>query len=433
MGLDLLPWQAHVADVALELEGDRPAYREVVVSVPRQCGKSVLVWLWLVFRCVGWPRPQVLAYTAQTGWDARRKLLQDFEPLLRRSAVGRGVARLYRSNAETAVHWRSGSRIEIVASVEDAGHGRVLDGAVIDEAWADSDDRREASLVPTMVTRPDAQLWVVSSAGTDASVYWSRKVELGRDAAARGETRGLAYFEWSAPPDAETDDEDLWCRVHPGLAEGLVHMDVLRHARRTMTEPEFRRAVLNIPVGSDEERVIPRAAWESVCEWEAKPSGDLRFAADALVDRSRSAIAVYGGGVGELVDTREGVTWLRERLVELAHRHQASVVLDAQGPLAGLVAELQMAGVRVQALRTADMCVASARLLDLVVDGRVRVRRSRALDEAAAAVRKRPVGERWLWSRQASAADVSPLVALALAVGAPEEPRSSVRLLRLEE
>lgn len=432
--MTLLPWQRYVAEVALEMEGDRPAYREVVVSVPRQAGKSTLVWLWLCFRAVVWERqPQMLAYTAQTGWDARRKLLQDFEPMLRASRLVGGVKRLYRSNAETAVHWRTGSRIEIVASVEDAGHGRVLDGAAIDEAWADSDDRREASLIPTMVTRPDAQLWVVSSAGTEASLYWARKVELGRDAAERGETSGLAYFEWSAPPEADSDDEELWREVHPGLAEGLISLEALRHARRTMSEPEFRRAVLNIPIGEGEERVIPAAAWEAACSLQAAPSGALRFGADALVDRSAAAIAAYGGGAAELVDHRVGVTWLRDRLVELATKHRAPVALDAQGPLAGLVGELQARGVRVIALRTADMCVASARLLDAIVDGELRIRRSRELDAAAAAVRKRPVGERWLWSRQASAGDPSPLLALAIAVGAPEEARAPVRLLRLED
>lgn len=408
--------------MALEVGDDGlPAYREVVISVPRQAGKSVLLFAWMVWRCLSATDAVRIAYTAQTGWDARRKLLEDFEPHLRRSVVQRAVQRIYRSNAETAIVWRDGSRIEIVASVEDAGHGRVLDGAVIDEAWADADDRREAALIPTMVTRPAAQLWIASSAGTEASVYWHRKVELGRAAVA--EPSGICYFEWSAPGDVDTDDEDVWWATHPALG-ATIGIDAVRHARRTMTEPEFRRAMLNIPTSAQADRVVPAAAWDAICSLRVAPSGRLRLAADAMPDRSRAAIVAFGDGVAELVEAREGVTWLPQRLAELARRHRAQVLIDGRGPLGGLAHDLRALGVRVRELRTDEVIAASARALDAICDRKVRVRSSPALDAAAAAVRKRPVGDRWLWSRQSSDVDVSPFVALALAVGATEDERA---------
>lgn len=419
--MPLLPWQRLVLQVGTELDSaGLPVYREVIVSVPRQSGKSMLLLVLLSALCLA-EDGRVVAYTAQTGWDARRKLLEDFVPPLQRSALWRQVQRVYRAAGHEAIVWRTGSRIETVASVEDAGHGRVLDGAAIDEAWADVDDRREAALMPTMLTRPHAQLWIASSAGTEASVYWQRKVELGRSLAAAGDTTsGIAYFEWSAPTEVESDDEEAWFAAHPAL--GLtIDVAAVRHARRTMTEPEFRRAMLNIPTAGNEERVIPAAAWQAVCSLQASPSEPLRLAADALPDRSRAAIAVFGGGVGELVSAREGVVWLREELVRLSRVHRAPVVLDAQGPLAPLVDDLKLQGVRVQALRTADVCAAAIRTLDAIVEGKVRVRTSSLLDAAVAAVRKRPVGERWVWSRQASDADVSPFLALSLALGAPEQ------------
>jgi hypothetical protein len=39
LGIPLLPWQRLVLSVALERSGRRPAYRDVLVSVPRQSGK----------------------------------------------------------------------------------------------------------------------------------------------------------------------------------------------------------------------------------------------------------------------------------------------------------------------------------------------------------------------------------------------------------
>lgn len=390
----------------------------------------MLLFLVLLDVCLQGPARRV-AYTAQTALDAGGKLLKDFAPALRRGRAAGLLVGEQRSTGREALVLEGGSRIEVLASVADAGHGRILDGAAIDEAWADLDDRREAALLPTMLTRPGAQLWIASSAGTEHSVYWRRKCDLGRALVDAGDTEsGIAYFEWSAPPDADSDDESVWMRTHPAL--GLtVDLAAVRHMRRTMTEPEFRRAILNIPTAAVADRSIPAVAWSAVCSVSAAPSGRVRFAADAMNDRSRAAVVAFGGGVAELVDGREGVVWLRERLVELARRHDAPVILDAQGPLAPLVDDLRLQGVRVVALRTADVATAALRTLDAIVEGRIKVRTDPRLDEAAAAVRKRPVGERWVFARAAEV-DVSPVVALSLAVGAPDMA-TPVRLVSLED
>lgn len=45
MGTPLIPWQRYVADVACELDEDTGTfhYDTIVISTPRQCGKSALV------------------------------------------------------------------------------------------------------------------------------------------------------------------------------------------------------------------------------------------------------------------------------------------------------------------------------------------------------------------------------------------------------
>jgi hypothetical protein len=433
LGTPPMPWQRLVGDVALEYDPDTgmPAYREVIVSVPRQSGKTQILLARLTMEALEIAAATV-AYSAQTGSDARRKLIHEFARDLRRSRLRRLVERVYEAMGDPAVVFGNESRIRTVAAVQDAGHGLVLDAAVIDEAWADPDDRREAALVPTMSTRPRAQLWVASTAGTDDSVYWHRKVALGRHLAASGDTSTVAYFEWSAPPDAEADDEDVWWACHPALGH-TISVETLRHAHRTMTEPEFRRAYLNQPTSGSDERVIPQPVWDAACDLKARVRKPERFAADAMPDRSAAAIAVAGGGVAELVDSRIGVTWLPEALATLWARYRLPIVIDAQGPLAGMASDLERAGVRVQKVGTGEVTAACARFLDRLVDGKVTIRRSEQLDEAVAAVRKRPLGDRWLWSRQSSVSDVSPIVALTLAVGieGPETP-TAVRLLRLD-
>jgi phage terminase large subunit-like protein len=74
LGLRLLPWQRQVLAVALERAGRRPAYRDVLVSVPRQSGKSSLALALLIWRLLSAP-DQLVLYSAQNRAAARRKLL----------------------------------------------------------------------------------------------------------------------------------------------------------------------------------------------------------------------------------------------------------------------------------------------------------------------------------------------------------------------
>src|SRR5688572_29464794 len=76
LGQPLMPWQSLVADVAGEMLPDgTPAFREVIVTVPRQQGKTTWLLAMEVERCTLRDRPQRVAYTAQTGSDARKKML----------------------------------------------------------------------------------------------------------------------------------------------------------------------------------------------------------------------------------------------------------------------------------------------------------------------------------------------------------------------
>lgn len=81
VGRPLLPWQRQVADVAFELLPDgRLAYRRVIVTVPRQQGKTLLTACVLALRAQD--VDQRLAYAAQTGLEGRRKWRDNWIPLL---------------------------------------------------------------------------------------------------------------------------------------------------------------------------------------------------------------------------------------------------------------------------------------------------------------------------------------------------------------
>ena len=421
-----MPWQQLVADVGLELDEEtgRPAYREIVVTVPRQSGKTTLVLAWELQRALRWATSQRCAYTAQTGWDARRKLVDDQAPLLMGSGLRVAVDRVLRGAGNEAIIFKNGSRIDVLASTEAAGHGRTIDLGVIDEAFSDTDDRREQALLPAMATRASAQILVVSTAGTEASVFLRRKVDTGRAAAANGETSGIAYFEWSAPDEADIDDPRTWAMCMPALGH-TINEQVVQHARQTMSEGDFRRSYLNQWTASDD-RVIPASMWDAVCDSQTRPEGRLVFALDVNAERSAASIAV-GDDAGrvELVEHRPGVGWVVDRVVEVASKWDAPVVLDGYGPAGSLFDAIVKRGVRVEKLGTRQVSNACASFFDAVSDRRIEIRQHQLLDDAIAAARRRTTGDSWLWARADTATDISPLMAVTLAFDGASSARAA--------
>jgi len=418
-----MPWQRAVADVGGELvetaEGLLiPAFREVIVTVPRQSGKTTLVLGWEVQRAHGWDTPQRIVYSAQSGNDARKKLIEDQVPILEPRRKKLGIRRILRGMGNEAVEFTNGSRIILLASTADSGHGKTVDLGVKDELFADYDDRRDQAMIPAMATRAAAQILTASTMGTDESFPLNRAVERGRQAVAAGATSGIAYFEWSADPDDDADDPATWRRCMPALGWTQTEA-VIVHARATMPDGEFRRAFLNQQTKA-EDRVIPGPNWAAVCG-EASPDGPLVFSLDVNSERSAGAIVAASAGAGELVDYRGGVGWLLGRAVELTERHgSARWVVDAVGPASSLIPELERAGLTVTPVSAREMVAACGQFYDAVMDGKVQVRHHPKLDEAVAGAAKRSVGDAWAWVRKNTSTDVSPLVALTLALWAAQ-------------
>lgn len=405
-----MPHQALVADVGGELLPDgTPAFREVIFTLMRQQGKTTLFLAHSVERCTLRAESQKVAYTAQTGSDARKKLLDDQVPILQASPLWQAVRRVNRAQGSEGIVFRNGSRIDVVASGASAGHGKIIDLGEIDEAFDDTDDRREQAMLPAMITRTHAQLLVGSTMGTDASVYLNRKVDAGRAAALEGRTSGIAYFEWSIPEDEDVDDPAVWWRYIPALGFTITEAAVA-HARQTMTDGEWRRAFGNQRTRSSE-RVIPEASWRAICTSSYAPQGTLTYAVEVSPDRDWSAIATCGDGerpVVELIDYRPGTGWLGERCDDLRAKHGGTVVVEAQSPASavGITNAVEMP--------KADAVKASGAFFDAVADQKLWVRDDSRFDTALAAAAKQPVADSWRFGRK-TGRDVSPLIAATFA------------------
>lgn len=427
-----MPWQRRVVDVALEIREDGlPAYRRVVLTVPRQSGKTTLLLALFVHRAIGWPKsPQNMTYAAQNGVDARKKFVDDQMPILKFSPF-KGLYKPRLTSGHEAILWSNGSRHTISAATEKTGHGQILDLAVIDEAFAQPDARLEQAFSPAMVTRRDAQFWVVSTAGTADSLYLFEKVEAGR-AHVDDTDSGVAYFEWAADESEDPDDPATWWGCMPALGYTVTE-DIIRSEHAGMTAPDFARAYLNQWTVTAEGAVIPDEMWAAHAEPDA-PMVPSAFAVDVSPLRDRATIVACGVTTGgrplveitaedvdgeAVLDYRPGTDWVVPRLLRLCDRWEIRSVWMHGIAADALRADIEKAGITVNALTSTQMSTACGVFYDSAVlpQGRGLAHTDqRDLTRALKVARRAETDTGWQWGRRKSAGDISPLVAATVAL-----------------
>lgn len=442
LGTPLMPWQRHVADIALELQDvvdletgevvERLAYREIRLTVPRQSGKTTLMLAAMAHRCIAMGDRQRVSYTAQTGKDARLKWEDEHIPVLERSPFA-PLMKVRKTNGSEAIRWSNGSLWSLLATTETAGHGAQLDLGVIDEAFALQDDRLEQAMKPAMITRSQPQLWIVSTAGTNDSLYLNDKIDDGRLRAAAGDTRSVAYFEWSAPDDAKIDDEAVWRACMPALGI-TVPIEAVRSDFESMREPEFRRAYLNQRqdrLASQPWQVISEDLWTGCVDEGSQIEGRVCVALDVTPSRSMSSLSVAGlrsdGKVHvEVVGNRPGTSWVLDWFAQDDRVAQyKSVTVDPVSAAGSMAGDLRRLGLQVVEISSRDMATACGKFFDLVVDGSLVHINQVPLNAAVAGAKRRKLGDAWAWHRRDTSTDVSPLVSSTIAllgVVSPDEP-----------
>jgi phage terminase large subunit-like protein len=414
-----MPHQRRFWDTALEHEGAKLAYREVIWGIPRQNGKSTALVCLMLWRCLKWSG-QVIRYGAQTGVDARAKLCDDWHPLLEHSPLAE-VLSFRRQSGHEALMFENGSRLGLVASSEKSGHGSTIDSAVLDESWAHADHRLEQSCRPAMVTRPNAQMFIVSTAGTETrSPFLWEKVQAGRQAVEAGITGGIAYLEWSAPDDADPGSPDTWRKTIPALGT-TISEETIRGDFHGMPRHEFERSFLNMWTSTMGDALIDPGHWETLSELgKVRPEWVVLGLDVAPQGKSGSIVAV--GEDGDLLrlavlETGPGTDWIIPALSRIREEYGNPHLLVDSKACAALLPELErVSDFAITALSTAEIPPACDFFLRMTRESRLRHRGERELLTAIDGAAERKLGDGFAWSRRNSGCDITSLVAATIAV-----------------
>lgn len=378
LGTPLMPWQKYVCQVALERQAgqtERARYQTVVVTVPRQAGKTTMIKALMGATAQANPGCAVY-YTAQTRKDAVEKWKELAKPLAK---TGRGRVKLLEGTGNEQLKFlKTDSLIQPFAPTPEGIHGKTSPLVVVDEAWSfnqtEGDDLM-ASFSPVGITIPESQVWIISTAGDTRSEWLKSLVEKGRESVSDpGST--MAFFEWSADDDLAAADPygDETLAFHPAMGITQEPWKLRAEAQNTPLHL-WRRSYLNLWPTSATTSVIDLEQWAKLETPAAKVHPGCTVCFDIADDRSGATIYLAWLTKDRphlhLGLTRAGASWVPEIVTQLQKSLAATIVADDSGSNRPVIQQLQQTGLEVYAFRPREYQTACADFKARVTDAAI--------------------------------------------------------------
>jgi len=425
-GFTLQDWQDTVlANSLLEKRRGKWASFENALVVPRQNGKTELAIARMLAGTLVLGEKLVIytAHLARTSEEVFRRTRDKIDEV---DWIAREVRHVWRANGREQVEFKNGARIMFQTRTPSSGRGFAKANCVfLDEAMY-LPTAAIASILFILGRAANPQLWYLGSSPDQITQPDSIALAAVRERARAGGDESLYYAEWSMPydhpadvPDDVLSDPAALALSNPAYGYGLSEEHVANEYRGTPDKRIFaieRGGVGDWPSLLDTDGIISLEKWGELADLAGTIKGDGIFALDVSPDRAWASIAVAGKRADdlhqvEIVEHRRGTGWVVPWLEE----RKKLVVLDGRSPAGSLLPSLEAAGIEVEPLTTGEHVKACGAFYDAVAEGTIRHLDDQLLATALAVARSRPVGEAWLWTRDPTGPDISPLVAATLA------------------
>ena len=428
--------------------GHRPQPQQLVVAdclaagrqrnavlLPRRSSKSTSLIAVALGRAAHREDYRVGILTLTSGKAGRSRFLKDVVPALESLHRDPKSApfKIVKSAGQERVEFPdTGGMVAWLSSVDDL-RGEAFDLIILDEAGEPDPDKVAdvlAAAMPTLDTRPGAQIVVAGTAGK------YRKGNLLWDWLEMLRTGSIGGIEYSVDEFALTDEEWLdWENVrplitdaHPGIGT-LTTLEAVHGNWQTLKPETFRAEYGGIfgDIGGGRALINPDD-WEAAGTDDPLPQPPARFTVGfaAHVNQSCSTIVAAwrdenGRAVGGILARTKGVAGAAERLHTLVKKYDPPIVYDDKsGPGRVEVEKLDRARPepRLVKLDFNALKTAHALLVQEIHTGNLTHYRQTELDAAARVAIRRPAGNGWLFGRTLDEDDVTPLEAFAMALKA---------------
>lgn len=418
-------WQDGLGRLILSKRADGLyACERVVISIPRQVGKTYLMGAIVFALCLIFPGLTVI-WTAHRVKTAR-ETFNSMAGMATQECVKPHVAAVVRGRGDEAINFANGSRILFGARESGFGRGFAdVDILVFDEAQILTDAALDDMLASQNVAENPLTLFT----GTPPRPRDPGEVfTMYRQEALDGEADDSLYVEFSADRGCDPGDREQWRKANPSFPHRTPERALLR-LKKNLTPDSWMREGMGVwDEVSKHQAVVKPTVWAALADVgpgdSVRPDAlgvdmshgrDISISACWIEDDSAHVEEVWSGS-----DSSAAIDWI------VANARRIPVVIDDASPAMSLVPALEARRVKVRRTRAADMARACGMFLDRVTASLLTHADQHTVNSALAGARKRPIRDAggWGWDRRDSTVSIYPIVAATLALlGATESHR----------
>lgn len=322
-----------------------PLYRFVTTEMARRSAKTTSAFEVALGRALTRPGYKI-ASTAQTGLKSRSKLIEIQTALIAAGFEKDEVGKCLRGAGDTRINFSNQSTWQALPPDGAAFRSDAFDLVLVDEGGeigAEAAKDLLAGLIPTMDTRPGAQLWVGGTPGeARAGMLWTA-LEWLRNGRAR--TGGVVYEagdrEVFIDPETGEVNWELLLRLHPGISCGLTDVETIVGNIDVLGLPKWEREYLCRWPLTAGVVALDVQAWADCEAPEAEEDPEVPENAGVgwSVDKDGTSSAIVaawrdpeGRAVFDVLAFGEGYDWLPAEAVEVQKEHRQPLGYDALGP-----------------------------------------------------------------------------------------------------
>lgn len=431
MGVVFDPWQQGIGRIALGKRANgkyAATVGGIVLSIPRQVGKTFFVGMVVIALCILHPGLTVI-------WTAHRtrtttQTFRSLQGMARKKQVAKHIAHngVRTANGEQEIKFANGSIIMFGAREQGFGRGfDEVDIEVFDEAQILTSKALEDMVAATNQSRQPSGALLFFMGTPPRPIDPGEEFTNRRAKALSGKGDNMAYIEFSADTEADLEDKAQWSKANPSFPS-RTPLESMERMREQLTDDDsFRREALGIwdeELGRD--TPIPAGAWASLSLDEVPAEWPLiSLGLDMNPERTKVSIGVAArspqGVHLEIAEdtpfTESGSEALVNWIYERAGR-RIPVVMDAYSPIRSLEAALKAKKMKVFILGPAELSQACGGFYDAVTkDKSVTHYDQEALNASLAGAVRQKFGDggAWKWNRKGFDIDLTQTMSITCA------------------
>jgi phage terminase large subunit-like protein len=426
-GLKLDEWQEWLLRHMLERYPDghpnagQLRYRQVVVSMGRQNGKSLLAAILGVYGMLMHQRSGASVISLASSIDQARIIYNRVLFVIQSNAF---LSKRFKKASESRgiVTADGTGRYDVKPAKEGALQGIPISLCLFDELHLAKKGMWSAAVLGT-AQRENGIVIGITTAGDQNSETLLELYKTGQSAASGDrELQRFGYFCWEAPQHAKVDDVDALKAANPSIAAGRLSLENVLSDLKTIPEHEARRYRLNQFISGTASSWIPSDTFRKAGDRLSIPQTGGVFAIDISKNWEHATIA-YSNQVGEehhteLVRTfvSPNETHLFNALVELHHKFAPRAIALDDRALPNLGKRLKLAGFPVWQLWTKEISAACSVVYSMFANGEAKHNNDPLLIVQSPRGIAKYSGETWLISRKESLGEIDALMATVMSL-----------------